>query len=255
MMLRLTQSAKYLMIACGVAFFVQQTIDRFMGGNLLGWLALVPATVVMQGRIWQLVTYMFLHGDPMHLFLNLMMIAFIGSELEAAWGRARFLKFYFFCGVMAGLFYLLIQVFTSPASLGVPMVGASGAIYGLLVAYGIFFGERTLLFMMMFPMKAKHFIWVLAGIEFTTTVFSGPGGTIAGVAHLGGMAAGFGYLYVRARLMIANRDRAASGGPSTVAKKKKSRRAGRHLKLVIDNEKEFEGDKDDSDKKPPRTWH
>jgi membrane associated rhomboid family serine protease len=233
------------MIICFVTFLVQQSADQFFGGDLLGWLGLIPSSVVIGHRFWQLVTYSFLHGDVMHLFLNLMMLAFIGGELEALWGTVRFLKFYFFCAVSAALFYLVLQLFISRgAGLNTPMVGASGAIYGLLAAYGVVFGERVLLFMMLFPMKAKHFIWVLAGIEFMSTVFSGRGG-LASIAHVGGMAAGLSYLWGRAAWIVWSKRRAATQALSGREKRKK---AGDHLRLVIDNEKSDPDDK-------PKIWH
>ena len=98
------------------------------------------------------------------------MLAFIGWELESVWGTPRFLRFYFFCSVSAGMLYLFLASSSCTGSgLDTPMIGASGAIYGLLVAYGLIFGERVMLFMMLFPMKAKHFVWVLGLIEFMTT--------------------------------------------------------------------------------------
>jgi membrane associated rhomboid family serine protease len=245
MPIRLTPAVKALAIACFAAFLVQQTADQFMGQNLLAWFGLIPAGVILDFKLWQLVTYSFLHADVMHLFLNLLMLVFIGGELEARWGTRKFLRYYFFCVVSAGLLYLVLQAtIWGGAGLHTPMVGASGGLYGLLMAYGIIFGERMLLFMMMFPLKAKYFVWILAGVEFMTTVFSGRGG-LSAAAHLGGMAAGFAYLYVGATLQIARKRRAAG-----VTRPKKARRkAGQHLKLIINN-----NEPDDEDE-PPKTWH
>ena len=111
MSIRLTPAVKALLIACFAAFIVQHTVDQFFNGDLLGWLALVPSGFVVDHRFWQLFTYPFLHGDVMHLFLNLMMLAFIGGELEGVWGTARFLRFFFLCTTSAGILYLLLQVF------------------------------------------------------------------------------------------------------------------------------------------------
>jgi membrane associated rhomboid family serine protease len=200
MPIRLTRAVKALLIACFAGFLLQQTIDQFFGGDLLGWLGLTPADVILRHRWWQLVTYAFLHADVMHLVFNLLMLVFLGSELEARWGAAFFLRYYFFCLVSAGVVYLLVQPLVLGADgLRTPMVGASGGIYGLLTAYGILFAERTLLLMLLFPMKAKHFVWVLAGIEFLSSLYSGRNG-LSSVAHLSGMGAGFGFLWVRARL-------------------------------------------------------
>lgn len=248
MQMRLSPTVKILLITCIVTFLIQQTTDQFFGGHLLSYFGLVPSAFAFQGRIWQLFTYPFLHGDLLHLMLNLMMLAFIASDLEFKWGRRRFLTFYFFCSTVAGVLYLLLQLWVWKGDgLQTPMVGASGAIYGCLMAYGILFGERVLLFMMLFPMKAKHFIWVLAGVEFVTSVFSGRGG-LSSAAHVGGMVAGVGFLWVQARILRAKRE----AGPST--KRKNTGKFGipkkKHLKLVVDNN---DGDEErDSNNK---TWH
>ena len=243
-----------LLIACFAMFLIQQTADQFMGGNLLGWLGLVPSGFVVEHRFWQLFTYPFLHGDVMHLFLNLMMLAFMGGELEATWGTARFLRYYFLCSTAGGLLYLLLQlVIWKDAGLQQPMVGASGAIYGLLMAYGLIFGERVLLFMMLFPMKAKHFVWVLAGIEFMTTVFSGRAG-LASAAHLGGMVTGFCFLFFRAAWVVNRRRQLEK---KKIPSKKARKKTANHLKLIIDNAKggAKPGSKGDDPEDRGNTWH
>ncbi len=249
MQMRLSPTVKVLLIACFIAFLVQQTVDQFFGGHLLGFFGLVPRGFVFQGKIWQLFTYAFIHSDPIHLVLNMMMLAFVASDLEFKWGRKRFLMYYFFCAVAAGVLYLMLQLFIwQGTGLDTPMVGASGAIYGCLMAYGILFGERQLLFMMLFPMKAKHFIWVLAGVEFMSTVFSGRGG-LSSAAHVGGMLAGLGYLWVQARMLASARAKGERSpkkkpiGKYALTSKKK------HLKLIVDND--GEDDRDPNDK----TWH
>lgn len=250
MYVRLTRAVKAIMIACFVAFVVQNTADQFFGGNLLSIFALVPNGFLLEFRFWQIFTYPFLHGDVMHLFLNLLMLAFIGGELEAVWGTPRFLRFYFFCSTVAGVLYLLLQVMVWGGSgLYTPMVGASGAIYGLLMAYGLLFGERVLLFMLLFPMKAKYFVWILAGVEFMTTVFSGRGG-LSSAAHLGGMAAGFGYLWVAAAARVRKKQAAQASGSAFTRRKKKKKN---HLRLV--SPKDAEPGDDDDINRGPKTWH
>lgn len=255
---RLTPSVKIIVIICVALFIVQQSIDQFFGGNLQGWLALVPNGFMFQFRFWQLFTYPFLHGDVSHLFLNMLMFVFVGSELEALWGRRRFLQFFFTCTSGAGLIFLLLQLFIwGGAGLHSPMVGASGAIYGMLLAYGILFSERVMLFMMLFPMKAKHFVLVLGGVELMSSLFSGRGG-LASAAHLGGMIAGFFDLWVRAKMRQMRVTRVSdlvnpfktSLGKKTDLKGGKPKKASGHLKLVVDREKK-EGPPGDSGP----TWH
>ncbi|MEO5970550.1 MAG: rhomboid family intramembrane serine protease [Bdellovibrionia bacterium] len=256
MPIRLTPVVKILLIACFAAFLVQQTGDQFLGTHLLQLFGLVPAGVLQQFRVWQLFTYSFIHADVMHLFFNLLMLAFIGAELEIAWGAVKFLRFYFFCSISAGLFYLFLEGgILKGAGMYTPMVGASGAIYGLLMAYGLIFGERILLFMMLFPMKAKHFVWILALIELMSTLFSS-GGSFASIAHLGGMVAGFVFLWTKASWILHKR-RKALLAPEKARAKKRRVGSSKHLKLIINNDREFESpDSDDQDPgKNPKTWH
>jgi len=266
--IRLTPGVKTLLIIYGVVFLLQQTIDTFFGGGLLYTFGLVPAEFVIHHRFYQLFTYSFFHAEVLHVFFNCLMLAFIGPDIESTWGRTKFLQYYFFCILSSGLIYLLFMMFKE-VGLTAPMVGASGGLYGLLIAYGLIFGERTMLFMMLFPMKAKHFVWILAAIEFMTTAFSRGGGT-AGVAHLGGMGAGFCYLWVRATLSIKRRQKAKGElqGFSRALQKLKAlnpnskRKASNHLKLIINNARDQakpkpkgkSGDEDDHDGNP-KTWH
>lgn len=241
MQLRLSEFMKKLLISYVVVFVVQHVIDKFLGGNFHGWFGLVPEKI-MHGAIWQLATYSFLHVDVMHLLLNLLVLAFLAGDLEAIWGRRKFINFYGFCILFTGVFYLFTSFLVALAYpvLGLPMMGASGGIYGLLVAYAIMFPEREMLFMMMFPVKSKQFIMILAGVEFLQALFSGQSG-LSAIAHLSGMAAGWLFLWLQAKGIKMDFERKFS--PS--AKKKRSS----HLKLVPER-------KDDEDQRGgPKTWH
>ena len=245
--IRLTPAVKVLLLACLGTFLVQKAV-----GGMVGLFGLTPSAFVFDFQLWQIVTYAFLHGDVMHLILNLMMLAFIGSELEALWGTRKFLQFYFTCVVTAGLLYLLLQVGVwGGAGLQTPMVGASGGIYGLLMAYGLLFGERVMLFLMIFPMKAKHFVWILMGVELLNSMDSQS--RLASGAHLGGMVGGFGYLWFRA---LWQRSRAQKGsGSSGKGAGSQRRKSASHLKLIINNENPGAGGDDESSGGNPRTWH
>lgn len=253
--IRLTPAVKGFLIACLAMFILQHGADRFLGTNLQGWLALVPSGFVLGFRFWQIVTYVFLHGDVSHLVLNMLMLAFVGGELEVLWGTKRFLRYFFTCSTAAGLLYLFFQlVLWRDTGLNTPMVGASGGIYGLLVAYGLIYAERTLLFMMIFPMKARHFVLILAGVEFLSTVFSqGAGGVLSGIAHMGGMAAGFVSLWLKASARLKAKG-GKLGGLSFPGKGRKKPQAG-HLKLVVNQPKPGRpSDEDDGGGNPP-VWH
>jgi len=252
MPIRLTKTVKVLLIVCFASFLIQQTADQFLGMRLLEWFAFIPSAFISHFRFWQLFTYPFVHRDVMHLFFNLMMLAFIGSELEAIWGRRRFLTYFFFCSTSSALIYLISQLAAFGVSAAsMPMIGSSGAIYGLLMAYGLIFGDRVLLFMMLFPMKAKHFIWVLVLLELLTTVYSS-GGAWASMAQLGGMFAGFGYLWVRASILVAQKQRGQNGKQGFWNRQKKRR--SNHLKLIVNNNPDFESSDDESES-GPKTWH
>ena len=238
MPIKLTDTVKKLIFIYIGVFIIQQGLDQFAGAHVRSWLALIPA-YVLQGRIWQIFTYSFLHADVSHLLLNLLVFAFVASDLEAIWGRKKFLTFYFYCTTMAGLFYLVIQLLmNNPLYMSIPMVGASGGIYGVLLAYGILFPDREMLFMMLFPMKAKQFVWLLAGVEFLQAVFSGQGG-LGAFAHLSGMGAGFIYLWLQAKGMRIRKEYA-------LKKSRPTKKGAAHLRLVK---------RDDDDEPPPRTWH
>lgn len=249
MPIRLTQTVKVLLITCFTVFVLQQTGDQFFGAEIMSLFGLNSVAFFHQHRFWQLLTYSFFHPDVMHLFFNLMMLAFIGGELEAAWGTARFIRFYASCAIGSGVVYLLLDLSFGHGSGHSTMVGATGAIYGLLMAYGLTFGERVLLFMMLFPMKAKHFIWILALLELMTTVYSGGGGGLASLGHLAGMGIGFGFLWIRTLVILSKKNQQKQG--FRLGSKK---RRNQHLKLIVNNEQDFDSQDRDSEDNP-RTWH
>jgi len=161
-------------------------IDYITGRMLSQWFALYPWG---SGFLpWQLVSYSFLHGGLMHLFFNMLGLWMFGAELERLWGPKRFLQFYFASVLTAGLTQLL---FAALSGAQYPTVGASGGLFGLLLAFGMMFPNRII--MPLFPpipMKAKVFVAVFGGLE----LLFGVTGTMQGVAHfahLGGMLGGF----------------------------------------------------------------
>jgi membrane associated rhomboid family serine protease len=135
---------------------------------------------------WQLVTYMFIHGGFLHLFFNMFALWMFGMELEQLWGSKRFLVFYLFCGIVGGLTNLLISPLVGQAA---PTVGASGAVFGVLLAFGMIFPNRPIYLYFLLPIRAKYFIAAYIGLELFYGV-SGTSGGIAHFAHLGGAAAG-----------------------------------------------------------------
>ncbi|MFN8360285.1 MAG: rhomboid family intramembrane serine protease [Candidatus Kapaibacterium sp.] len=138
---------------------------------------------------WQLITYQFMHGGFSHIFFNLFALWMFGADLENLWGSRRFLAFYLLCGIGAGLVQLGVQFVpgVNPAT----TVGASGAIFGVLLAFGLTFPDRPIImFPIFFPIPAKFFVLIYAGIDLfsgLTNVNSG----VAHFAHLGGAIFGF----------------------------------------------------------------
>ena len=143
-----------IMITCGVVWAIQFLLWPLLGlVDLSRFLGLVPIDVA-HGRLWELFTYMFLHSPDgvSHVLLNMLMLWMIGGDLERHWGGRRYLTYYLGCGVGAGLFVTGLGLWRDT---GIPTIGASGSIYGLLLAYGIIYAERTMFFMMIFPMRMR----------------------------------------------------------------------------------------------------
>jgi membrane associated rhomboid family serine protease len=192
----LTPCVKVLIIACVGVWLIQTLADRQLA--LSAWLGLRPSWVAGQGPggipfVWQLVTYMFLHEPSaiFHILFNMLLLWMFGSELETYWGRRPFLTYYLVCGVGAGVLATLLGLLVGkPDSI---TIGASGAIYGLMIAFGTVFANRTILFMMIFPMRARTFAWILFAIAFFST-FNARGDSVSHVAHLGGALTGWLYL-------------------------------------------------------------
>ena len=176
---------RWLLTANAVVFILQVFIP---GRFWLDYLALTPARVVFQLRIWQLVTYMFLHGGIWHLALNMLVLWMFGIELERLWGTRAFLRYYFISGIGAGFFAFL--------TFSTPVLGASGAIYGLLLAFGLLFPQRIIYLYAIIPMRAKYFVLLIIGVSLLSGM-SGAFGADDGIAHfvhLGGAVVGFFYL-------------------------------------------------------------
>jgi membrane associated rhomboid family serine protease len=136
---------------------------------------------------WQLITYMFLHGGFWHIFFNMLMLWMFGMELEYTWGSAKFLLYYMLCGIGAGIANLLVAPLLGQVA---PTVGASGAVFGILIAFGMLWPDRPIYVYFLLPIKAKYFIAASIGLELFTGV-TGSSDGVAHVAHLGGAAVGF----------------------------------------------------------------
>lgn len=164
-------------------------------------LGLRPADVVGSLALWQPVTYMFLHGGIFHILFNMLALWMFGVELERMWGSRFFLKFYFVAGVGAALTTLLLSFtpFAFANQLYYSLtIGASGAVYGILLAYARYFPHRPILPYFVFPIPAKYFVIIIGAISLLSSM-NGPGGGIAHTTHLGGLVAAYLYLKSGAR--------------------------------------------------------
>ena len=189
---RLTPAIKAL-IYTNVGVFLVQWI---VGPEITRFGGLTPVAVI-HGWIWQLVTYLFLHADPIHLLLNMLTLWMFGTELERLWGTQAFVRYYFVCGIGAALSTIAVSLLPYNFVFGLyyaTTVGASGAIYGLLLAYGIIFRDRPILMWFLFPVPARWFVIITGALVLWASITDPTGGT-AHLAHLGGMV--FGYVYLK----------------------------------------------------------
>ena len=187
----LSTAMKALIGANVLVFFVQAFQPA-----ITGMFGLEPSYVVRNFWVWQLGTYMFLHGGVFHILFNMLALWMFGAELERTWGTRYFLKFYFVTGIGAGILTVLFSLLpfgVSQQLYGSIVIGASGAIYGLLLAYALYFPDRPIYMYFVFPIPAKIFVLIMGVLAFYAS-FAGAGGGIANATHLGGILVAYLYL-------------------------------------------------------------
>jgi membrane associated rhomboid family serine protease len=199
----ITPGVKILLIANFAVFILEAFLYSFSGqpayDQFVKWFGLVPAGVFPLFRVWQPFTYLFLHDvhTIWHILINMLMLWMFGRELELVWGKNRFLRYYFLTGVGAGIINVLVK--TVPALFGygfsyVPTIGASGAIFGILIACAILFPDRRVY---MFPipvaMSMRTIVGIMAALTFLGT-FGVGSDKVSNLCHLGGMLVGYVYL-------------------------------------------------------------
>jgi rhomboid family protein len=187
---------------------VSTTLKALIGANVVLFLLeqIEPATIGLLGLrpiavhddlwLWQLVTYMFLHGNLWHILFNMLALWMFGAELERIWGTRYFVKFYFVTGTGAGILTVLFSLLPFDFAQQVyfsNVVGASGAIYGLLLAFALYFPNRPIYMYFVFPIPAKIFVLIMGAIAFYSSLSATNGG-IANSTHLGGLLVGYLYL-------------------------------------------------------------
>ena len=183
-----------MLIWVNVGVFVAGMLIPPLGRLLINLFGLRPEAVLTGLRIWQPVTYLFLHGGIGHILFNMLVLWMVGVQLERLWGPSFFLRYYFITGIGAGVATivagLLPFAFSEPTYLAVT-IGASGAIYGLLMAFAIYYPNTPILMFFLFPVPAKYFVMIIGAITFLSVPRSAG---VAHVAHLGGLVVGYVYL-------------------------------------------------------------
>jgi membrane associated rhomboid family serine protease len=197
----ITPGVKLLVLICAGVFLVQTLIELLLGIVAASWVnhffGLVPRGVVPGLRLWQPFTYIFLHGGLFHLLINMLILWMFGRDLELVWGKRRFLNYFLLCGVGAGLLTVIVKLLpaiwgTTPSD--VPTIGASGAIFGILIANAILFPDRRIwLIPLPITIPMRPYVAVMGAIEFFSTLGSG-GDNVSHLCHLGGMLVGWLYL-------------------------------------------------------------
>ncbi len=167
--------------------------ELVLGFRLNFHLGLVPYMFAHQGWLWQCVTYQFIHANFLHFLLNALMIWMLGRMLEAEMGPRKFLLYFLGCGAAAAL----LTAAWNHGSM-TPVIGASGAVYGLLGAFAFLYPDTQVYFYFLFPMSARTMAILLGVVEFASTM-SGGIGRVSNITHLGGLAAGLAWLWAERR--------------------------------------------------------
>jgi membrane associated rhomboid family serine protease len=196
----LSSAVGRLIVVTVAVYFIQILVPA-----VEAWLALTPRWVVERLFVWQLFTYMFLHGDFWHLFFNLIVLYFIGNMVESAWGSKRFLRYYVICGIGGALMHMLFDYDSS-------VLGASGAIFGLYLAAAVLFPDAYVYLYFVLPIKIKYLVMGLTVLQLAHGI-SGPSG-VAYFAHLGGMAAGLWFFRDRVAQRRGGVPRSRRRGPA-----------------------------------------
>ena len=191
----MTPAVRALIVANVAVYLVMWMVPSIDDALTLTF-GLIPAAVLQRLWIWQVVTYMFLHGGLFHVLFNMLALWMFGVELERMWGTRFFVQYYAVAGLGAAATTVLLSLL--PLEVGDILyrsvtIGASGAVYGLLLAYGLYFPDRPIYMYLIFPIPAKYFVLIIGAVSFFSSI-GGAGGGVAHAAHLGGLVSGYLYL-------------------------------------------------------------
>lgn len=191
-----TRGVKVLIIATSAVFLLQY-VDAGVNDQLIAWFGLFP-NLVLHGQVWRLASYLFLHAGLSHLFWNMFALWMFGVWVEEGLGTKRLYQLYFVSGIGGGLVDVLAHLWLRPNTLSYT-IGASGAIYGVLLAVGVLFPDRPV-FLLLPPveLKAKWLVLGYGALEFLFTLHGAGADGVAHFAHLGGML--FAFLFLRVHI-------------------------------------------------------
>ena len=181
-----TDAIKFI-ISINFLIFILQYLSG-MEGELFTIFGIVPSKTFGELMLWQPFTYLFFHGGIWHVLINMFVLWMFGSELEKFWGKKEFLRFFFITGIGSGLITILFSLSSTN-----PVVGASGAIYGVLLAYGFMFPNRLVYLYFLIPIKVKYLVMLIGAIAFFSSLNPG-NSNISHLTHLSGMVIAFIYL-------------------------------------------------------------
>jgi len=188
-------SGNPLLLPEGVKLLLIINISVFILMELLGQknilfqlFGLVPQSVLQEYKLWQVITYLFLHGSWIHIIFNMFVLWMFGKDLEVDWGKNEFLIYYFVCGIGSGLITVLFNI-NSP----VVIVGASGAIYGVLIAFGFAYPNQIVHLYGVFPLRVKYVVLGLGIFAFFASLSASPS-KVSHITHLSGMIIGIIYI-------------------------------------------------------------
>jgi len=187
------KGVKWLLISNVAIFILTFFAERVGVSGPLIFLKLIPIAVVKDFFVWQLATYAFLHQGFGHIIWNMLALWMFGADIERIWGTRRFVQFYFFCAVGAGICVVIANYILPWGNPATPTIGSSGAIFGILIVYAIMFPDRELLFGFVFPIKVKYFVTIVGAVAFLSSFGVNTG--VSNFAHLGGLL--FGYLFLK----------------------------------------------------------
>ena len=192
----LTPVVKKLILINAAVFFALLLLKAFAPSLYVlsvYWLGVVPRETILGLRFWQPLTYLFVHAGFLHIFFNMFGLWMFGSVLERDWGGRRFLRYYLLTGVGAGLLNVAVSLLWGGPAATVPTVGASGAIYALLLAFGVLYPHQPIFIWFLFPVPARIFVIIFGALAFISALQE-PGSGVSHISHLGGMLIGLIYL-------------------------------------------------------------